>query len=117
MYTYAERISQFWAKFGYYDVPYEKLLEAINKHLNYGTIEVIEKEGEILAIARYNIVGDTAIVLDAVVKPEFTFKNLLKLMIINGLKKWKVEYMEFERGLKERGSRRYMISKFIGVRK
>ena len=114
----ANCLARFWKDFGYYEVSFDKLLWAIQEHLKYGTIETIELEGEIIAFARFNVATDVATILDCVIHPKYRNKNLMRLMLIKGLKKFPyVEYIEYERGFKDSKIRRYEVMEFLGLKK
>jgi len=113
----AKAIARFWRSYGYYDVPYEQLLWAIEEHFKYRTIETIEVGGEIVAFGRFNVEGINATILDVVVRPDYRHKKLIKLMLLRGWKRFPfVKYIQFERGLKDRKKRRISMKKFLGVK-
>lgn len=96
----------------------EGLVEAILKHDEYGTHEIIWKDKEIIAYCKYNVEGDTCVVFDAAVKENFRFKSLLKLMLINGLKKFPyITKLRYERELKKRKDlREFSVIKFLNIK-
>lgn len=111
------QIAQFWKKYGFYDVSYDRLLWAIGEHLKYQTIEIVEVDDEIIAFARWNIDGLNALILDCVVKPEYRNKNLLRLMLLRGWRRFPfVKYLQFERGFKDKRTRRLDMKKFLRIK-
>ena len=112
-----QQIARFWQKYGYYDVSYDQLLWAIGEHLKYGTIEVIKVKDDIVAFGRFNIDGLNALILDVVIRPDHRRKKLMKLMLLRGWKRFPfVKYIQFERGLKDKRTRRINMTKFLGVK-
>ena len=109
-------IARFWAKFGYYDVPYDQLVWAIGEHLKYQTIEVIRVKDEVVGFSRWNINGSIATILDCVIRPDYRRKNIMKLMLIRGWKRFpEATTIEFERGIKDNKQRRISMIKLLGV--
>jgi hypothetical protein len=99
-------------------VPYEELCRIIEQHKKYNTLETIVFNGELIAFSRYNIVGDTVEVFETVVHPKWRHKNLIRLMLINGFKKWKwVKKIRYIRSMREKRERVYDVYKFIGVQR
>ena len=113
-----QQIARFWQKNGYYDVSYDQLLWAIGEHLKYGTIEVIKVKDDIVAFGRFNIDGLNALILDVVIRPDYRRKKLMKLMLLRGWKRFPfIQTLQFERGLKDKRTRRIYMTKFLlGVR-
>ena len=113
------RIYAFWKKYGYYDTFDRETIEAaIQKHINYGTIEVVERYGEIIAIGRFNIYEKTVTILDVVIKPEYRNQRVMQLMLMRGWKRFPfVTRIRFERGLRNDDVREYDMVRFLNITK
>ena len=112
-----QEIASFWRSYGYYDVSYDQLLWAIGEHLKYHTIEVIKVRDEIIAFGRFNIDGLNALILDVVIRPDYRNQRLMKLMLLRGWKRFPfVKFIQFERGLKDKRTRRISMTKFLGMK-
>ena len=114
----ADEILEFWKKYGYYDYPQEILLEAINKHLEFKTIEYVKLKNQIVALARWNVEEDTAHILDCVVRPDFKNKRLIKLMLLRGWKQFPyVKKIRYQRGIfGDERWKEFTIERFLGVK-
>ena len=89
----------------------------LTKHFEYGTILYEERNEEIIGFTRFNIETDTCYCLDAVVRPDYRFKRLLKLFLIKGLKKFpNVTKLCFRRYFKKKDWKTYDIYKVLGVK-
>ena len=112
-----QNIVEFWRKYGYMDISKDQLDFIISRHLEYKTLEVIKVDKKIAGVCRYNICGDTCECLDIVIKPEHRKKNILKLMLIQGLRKFPLTTkLTYVRGFKDNNNREVSIMKFLGVR-
>lgn len=60
----------------------KKYLEEHNKYKTL--VAVFDKAGNAMAMLRFNIENDTALILDAIVTPEYRGKNLLRVMATIG---------------------------------
>lgn len=100
---------------GKYKCTLDELKEIIKQHSQYDTLETIRMGRELVAYTRYNIVGNTVIVIDSVVKKDYRNKHLLKLMLSNGLIKFPTtRYMKYQRCWKRRShDRTFKISRFL----
>jgi GNAT superfamily N-acetyltransferase len=79
--------------------------DLIGKHLSlhsdYGTIDYAVENGEIVGVCRWNIDGDTAHVLDLVIREDCRGRGLAKSFLMRGLKNWNnIKYLTFERETK-----------------
>jgi hypothetical protein len=90
----------------------------IRKHNEYETLETIWNGEELIAYTRYNICGTTVAVIDAIVKPEYRRKQLLKMMLLNGLKRFpQVRFIRYQRQWKKRNDDRiFPIISFLNVK-
>lgn len=60
---------------------YEELKSYIIAHIIYGTLKVFEENGEILAAARWNWVGDNQVhILDVAVKKEHRHRGIVRIL-------------------------------------
>lgn len=111
-----QEIISFWRSYGYHDITIDDLRTLIEKHLNYNTLEVI-KTDKVVGVVRYNIEGEECHVLDTVIHPNYRNKNILKLMICRGIRKYPfVKFLVYERELKDTRKRRIPIMTFLGVK-
>jgi len=110
-----KKITEFWQKYGYYSASFDELYKIIQQHLIYNTVEYIEHDNLILGFARYTIEGSTCICYDAVIRKGYENKDILKLLLIKGWKKYPLTTkLKFEReGTK---MKEYEIAKFLGVK-
>lgn len=115
--TLLNKIVWFWRKYGYTDYHVEDLKKTIQQHLDYNTCEVIEKNDIIIAMCRYNIDGNNAVVIDCLVHPEYRNKKLIKLMLIKGLRKFPyVTNIKYQRQVfNDDDWRDYGVRNFLGV--
>ena len=77
----------------------EKIKEVLQKHIEYNTIACpIDKDGEIMGLAIWNIKDETAYITEVIVNPKYRGKNFIKYLIALGWEKWKwVKYICFKR--------------------
>jgi len=110
-------VADFVRKYGYFEIPYSDLLKFIEKHEEYKTLEVI-KTDKIVAVARWNIDGDTAKDIDVIVHPDYRNKRLLKLLLLRGLRRFpETKYLIYQREFKSRSNeRRINVMKMLGVK-
>ncbi len=111
-----EEITDFLFKYGYYPDK-EKLKDIVSKYLEYGTYVLVrDNEDEIVAVAGFNIHGKTAEVLETIVRPDFRFKRIPKLLVLMSKIKFPfLEYFWFERENKypNRKEHIYSIGNFL----
>ncbi len=110
------KIVKFWRKNGYYDVDIDTLKDIIEKHISYNTFLIEEYNDEIIGICRFNIDDIVCTTLDVVIKPEYRNRNMLRLFILKGLKKFPyIKKIRFKRGLRHTRIKEYDIYKFLGL--
>lgn len=86
------------------------------KHMSFGTIEAIFRNGECIAVTRWNIspTGTTANVLDLVVADGVDGVRIIKKLILRGWLRFPtLKYICFERGLKYSGQKTLSIQKIL----
>jgi hypothetical protein len=112
-----EKISQFVVN-NYIYKDKEKIKDVIKQHILYHTLAVeYDKQGNVLAVCRWNINGDTAYILDLIISKDHRSKVFIKIILKKGLNIWKnIKYISFKRGVKypDRELRKYSVSKFLG---
>jgi hypothetical protein len=109
-----DKILNFLDQYGKFILVYK---DDIIKHEEYGTHEVVWKNGEIIAYSRWNVEGDTAHIIEAVVAPWYRFKRLLKLMLCRGLRRFPVKYIKYEREWKARKEMRIVsVDDFLNIK-
>jgi hypothetical protein len=103
---------------GYYDDC--NLEEWVQEHISYKTCNVIyDKDGEIIAVARWNVEGDTAEILDVTIRKDNRSISTLKELIRHCYKYGHIEfpfvkYIKFERGRRnDMKTRKYKIRRLI----
>ena len=89
--------------------------EFIEKHMGYGTLFVVKKNSEIVAVTRWNWVDrHTANILDMVIRPDYRKKNVMKSMLVEAslaypyLKRLKFHRKKHNRNVD------CLVKKFIG---
>jgi hypothetical protein len=91
--------------------------EYITLHLAHKTcIVVYDNKDEVIAFTRWNVDGDTACILDTVIRPDQRKTLILKSLINKGHETFpEVEYISFVRELKypERKPRKYLIQELL----
>ena len=101
------KIADFIHKYAPQYTDREKLKEYILKHFEYKTAFVGEENGEITFVCRWNIEGDTAVILDLYIREDYRNKNLVKQLLAKGI--WlfpMVKKIKFERFVKYGGRMR-----------
>ena len=98
---------------------YDKLdlIDTLEKHFAYGTLDWIYKRNELIAAVRYNILnqGRVADVLDMIIKPGHNSRSIMKYFIARGWARFpSLKYIRFEREFKDnKGHRMYRIDRFF----
>jgi hypothetical protein len=90
--------------------------EYIAKHRAYKTCNILyDKDKEITALSRWNVVHETAHILDVIIRKDCRNKGILKQLVKLGHKTFPdVKYIMFERGWrKDNEMRRYEIKRFM----
>lgn len=113
-----DKVIYFILLYGKYGGTEDQLRYLINKHNEYETLEVIWMGEDVAAYSRHNIIHETVVVIDAIVRPEFRHKQFLKAMLLNGLRKFpNVRFMRYQRGWKSRKEdRTFNIKKFLNIK-
>lgn len=121
MELFIEEITEFVTKNGIYNaIDKDKIKEVVRKHIEYKTIIIVRDEQGILAVCRWNIISDTAKILDLIIREGHKEKSLIKRILIKGLKMYpKTKYLSFEREKKypDRVERKYLINDMLKRRK
>jgi len=92
------------------------LREYLLLHIKYNTCNILYNEsGDIIAISRWDIKGDTAYILEVVVKKDYRRKGMLKDLVKIGSQMYPhVKYIEFERNWEEDSKvKKYKIERFL----
>lgn len=101
---------------GLYHPTHKPRIEAfIRQHVEYGTLMVVQKEGSIIGVCRWNFTDiDTICVMDLIIHPDYRKKWLMKSMLINGVLAFPwLKSMTFHRKKHNRDTK-CLIKKFIG---
>jgi hypothetical protein len=105
----------------YKDFDKDELAGVVDLHLQYGTCMIIrDGKNNICAVARWNISGTTAEVLDVIVRKDYRNKNFLKMMLGVGITKYPyVRFLKFQRGIKYPGRKHriYSVNEFLRKRR
>lgn len=94
----------------------EGIKEAIIKHNRVNTCSYLEKDGKIIAVARWNVFGVTAHILDVIIDKEYRGKKLFPALLAVSWGRFPyVKYISFERERKypDREERVYKITEFL----
>lgn len=97
-------------------IDHELLRKAIEKHIEYGTITVLQDRKGISALLRFDIVGECLHVLDLIVRQDLERQGMIKLITLETWHKFPyLRFFRFERAKKyhNRPPRAYKISKLI----
>ena len=95
------------------------LREYLEIHIAYNTCNVLyDEDKKIMAISRWDAVGDTVHILEVVVRKDCRHKGVLKKLVKMGLDTFPyakyIEYISFEREWrKDMKARKYKIRRFI----
>lgn len=85
----------------------------IKQHLKYNTILYLKDKQGLYAVARWNIYGDIAEIIDTAIREDKERKGILYTLIRRGLKKFPyVNYITFKRGLLNRGFKLMSLTRF-----
>jgi hypothetical protein len=97
-----------------------QLFEQVDLHAQYGTLDWVYKEGEMIAVVRYNIInnGRVADVLDLIIKKGNNSRKVIKYLIAGAWLKFpSLIYLRFERFFKDnKGYRMYRMDRFFKER-
>ena len=76
--------------------------ETIARHLEYKTFFCVldPKDKSICAVCRFNIAADLSVadIFDIIIREDFRHKDLMREMLMQGIKMWPVKFLRFERG-------------------
>lgn len=105
-------IAEFMIVYGeglYSPANYRELYQALSKHIEYNTLEVLRDEKGIKAVCRYNHTTDNIIfVIDVICRKGS--KTALRELIKNGVKRNPdIKYITYDRGLKYPDKKRQTI--------
>lgn len=81
----------------------EQLRGMLQKHIEYKTLVTVWDNDDIVAIARFNLSegNKKAYILDALVKPEYRQRGIIKRILKRGLDAWQdIEELEWDRPAK-----------------
>jgi ribosomal protein S18 acetylase RimI-like enzyme len=94
----------------------DTLREYLTLHIKYKTCSVMyDKDGDIIAISRWDIYGNTAHILNVIVRKDYRHKGILKELVKAGLDMFPhAKYIEFEREWrKDMKVRKYKIRRLM----
>jgi len=96
-----DAITDFVIKYSSY-TKRDELKERIRKHLEFNTcIYAVDTKGEIFAVCLWNVEGNTAHVIDFMVREDFRNNGMIKTVLIKGLLKYPyVTHLRWERRTK-----------------
>ena len=91
--------------------------DTIQKHMDYGTLLTVRKQGEIVGVVRWNFISTNTIkVLDLVIHPDHRNKGVMKAMLIQGLMAFPyIKNMTFHRKKHHRDTN-CLVRSFLGGR-
>lgn len=95
------------------------ILRAVLKHIEFETIVYVRDKNGMAGCARFDIIGETACVLDAFVRRDCEHKHILKYLALEGWKRWSmIKFITFERLAKypHRKQRVYKLAKLLKER-
>lgn len=101
------------------DSPDIDILRAVLKHIEFETLAYVRDEHGMAGAARFNIVGDTAHVLDLIIRKDCERKGMIKRIASIGWARWPtMKYITFDRFAKHPGrpTRKYELGKLLGVK-
>ena len=91
------------------------------QHIDFKTIIIVRDEKGILAVCRWNMLTiDTAYILDLVIRRGHKYKQLIKRILLKGIKMYpQAKYLIWERLKKypNRNKRKYLISDMLRRRR
>lgn len=96
----------------------ESLRERIQKHIEYKTCKILfDTRSFICAICLWNISVDCLEVeiIDLVIREDFRNKDLMRQILMEGLKIWPVKFMKWNRDYTKDGSSRWHNPKIFSV--
>jgi hypothetical protein len=106
-------IAKFYIDNGYDPSTIKSLTESIEGHLKYNTIIVKQDDLGIYAVARWNIHGTVAHILDVAVRKDKRGDYILQEMITEGINKFPyATHIMFRRDLKNQGLTMLSIKKY-----
>lgn len=113
-------VADFVLKYGnglYHPMHREKIADMVSQHIGYGTIIVVRRNFDIVAVVRWNFLSnDTIKVLDLIIRPDYRRKNVMKSILIQGIQAHpNVKRMVFHRKKHNRDVN-CLVSTFIGGR-
>ena len=94
----------------------KKLRKILVRHYAYGTLDWVEQGEDILGVVRYNIDGETAYIIDLVIKDGQRGLKMMKFFIARGWSRFPgLKYLEFDRGFKYKGRemKKYKMKDFF----
>lgn len=114
-------VTDFVLKYGksLYDEIHRPYIESfVEKHFEYGTILVVKKRGNIVAVCRWNFPDrNTVKVLDLIIHPEWRNKSTMKAMLVHGVKAYPwLKYITFSRKKHNYRNSTYLISDFLKMK-
>ena len=119
-----DEIARFVIKNGkglYLQLDYNAIKNFIEKHIAYKTLIIVRDKEGILAVCRWNIpTKEEAHVLDLVIRKGHKYKQLIKSILIQGLKVFpEAKYLVWEREKKypNRKKRKHLISNILKRRR
>ncbi len=98
----------------------KQLAEFIELHQKYGTLMTVKDKKGILAVARWNWVGEEAVhIMDVVIRKDARGVEALKGLLILGIKHNPTcKYIGYQRGnIGDYAVRLYKVEDFLGIRK
>lgn len=97
--------------------PKQLIRSHILKHMEYGTITPYYINGELVGLCNYDIKDTIAYIKNCVVHPKYRNKDILKRITQRALITWPfLQYIEFERPLKNKPRHTITISQLLKVR-
>ena len=101
----------------YKDADKLDLIDRLEQHYAYGTLDWLYRKDEIVAAVIYNIIneGRVANILDMVIKPSENSIKIMKYFIARGWMRFpSLQFIRFERAFKDKkGYRMYRMKRFF----
>lgn len=111
-----------FAKEYFPDIQESEIRDIIERHLDYGTIDIVTRNNDIIAIVRWNISSDGRVcdVLDLIISPSRYGIRIMRYLIARNWKRFPmVKFIRFSRDRKYSGrkARIYNIKHILNLRR
>jgi hypothetical protein len=113
----AEKAAEFINRYATYK-DQDQLRERIQKHLEYKTCKIfLDEAAHVCAVCLWNISPDglEAHVIDMVIREDYRKQDIMRAVLIEGLKIWPVKFLRWNRDYNEDGHDRWREPKVWSV--